>query len=108
MSPIALGILSDAEWPTEPALCLAITAELAAKSAEIQALTMALNIYRDALHAATMRIVAAQSRRPDRLITLLEVASLDGAALTIDALTAQIDAALAEMVTDEPVDPSAL
>ena len=108
MSPLTLGILADAEWPTDPAICLAITAELAAKSAEIQALAMALNVYRDALHAATVRIVAAQSRHPDRLITRLEAASLDGAALTIDALTAQVDAALAGMVTDEPIDPSAL
>jgi hypothetical protein len=108
MSPLTLGIVAGAEWPADPALCLAITAEIAAKSAELQALTMALNVYRDALHAAEMQLVAAQSRHPDRLIARLEVASLNGAALTIDALTAQIEDALAALATDEPLDLSAL
>jgi len=108
MSPLTIGIVAGAEWPADPALCLAITAEIVAKSAELQALTMALNVYRDALHAAEMQLVAAQSRHPDRLITQLEVAALNGAALTIDALTAQIEDALAALVTDEPLDLSAL
>jgi len=83
MSPLTLGIVAGAEWPADPALCLAITAEIAAKSAELQALTMALNVYRDALHAAEMQLVAAQSRHPASSVKYVSINPANDASATL-------------------------
>jgi hypothetical protein len=104
MSPEAIEVLEGAEWPQSPAARLAITAELAAKSAQIEALTMALNVLRDTLHNEQMRIVAAQSRREP----VMGLMSVDDAYGAIASLDAAVSEALAGMTTDEPLDLSAL
>jgi hypothetical protein len=104
MSPGSLEVLAGADWPESPAARLAINAELAAKSAQIEALNMALNVMRDTLHTEQTRIVAAQSRR-EPVMGLMTVEDAYGA---IDSLDAAITEALAGMATEAPFDPSAL
>jgi len=104
MSPEALEVLAGADWPEAPAARLAINAELAAKSAQIEALTMALNVLRDTLHTEQTRIVAAQSRR-EPVMGLMSVEDAHGAIVSLDAA---INEALADMTTEAPFDPSAL
>jgi hypothetical protein len=104
MSPTTIEVLDGADWPESPAARLAITAELAAKSAQIEALTMAINVLRDTLHTAQTSIVAAQSRR-EPVMGLMSVEDVHGA---IGSLDAAVNEALAGMATDEPLDLSAL
>jgi hypothetical protein len=104
MSPAALEVLDGAAWPESPAARLAITAELAAKSAQIEALTMAINVLRDTLHTAQTSIVAAQSRR-EPVMGLMSVEDVHGA---IGSLEASVNEALAAFTIDEPLDLSAL
>jgi hypothetical protein len=103
MSPEAIEVLEGAEWPQSPAARLAIHTELSAKSAQIEALTMSLNVMRDTLHDAQTRIVAAQSRR-EPVMGLMTVDDVHGAIVSLDAAVSE---ALAGMATDE-LDLSAL
>ena len=104
MSPAALEVLDGADWPQSIAARMGIHTELSAKSAQIEALTMSLNVLRDALHNEQMRIVAAQSRR-EPVMGLMSVEDVHGA---IGSLEAAVNEALAGMATDEPLDLSAL
>lgn len=104
MSPITLGILAGADWPGSPAARLAINTELTAKSAQIEAYLMALNVLRDTLHTEQTRIIAAQSRREP----VMGLMTIDDAYGAIGSLDAAITEALAEMATEAPFDPSAL
>lgn len=104
MSPEAIEVLDGAEWPQSPAARMGIHAELSAKSAQIEALTMSLNVLRDTLHNAQMRIVAAQSRR-EPVMGLMSAEDVHSAIASLDAAVSE---ALAGMATDEPLDLSAL
>ena len=104
MSPNTIEVLAGADWPESPAARLAINAELTAKSSQIEAYLMALNVLRDTLHTGQTRIIVAQSRREP----VMGLMTIDDAYGAIGALDAAIAEAIAEMATEAPFDPSAL